>query len=83
MPLGESMISVLKSNKNLKLIKENRFKSLAKWRKPKKTKYNFPEATPQVLREIRERLKKERKLRLIKQLVIFITIIGVFLFLFL
>ena len=80
MPLGESMISVLKSNKNLKLIKENRFKSLAKWREPKKAEYNFPEATPQVLREIRERLKKERKQRFYKQLIVFIVIASIIFF---
>ncbi len=36
MPLGESMISILKSNKNIRLIKGNRFKSAAKWGEIKK-----------------------------------------------
>ena len=83
MPLGESMISVLKSNKSLKLIKDNRFKSIAKWKKTEKLEFDFPKATPQGLRKIRERLKKERKQRLVKQLIFFIAIICVLLFLFL
>jgi hypothetical protein len=81
MPSGESMLSVLKSNKNLKLIKENRFKSIAKWGSPKKTEYDFPKGTPQVLEELRERLKKERKQRFYKQMIVFIVMVSIISFL--
>lgn len=82
MPLGESMISILKSNKSIRLIKENRFKSAAKWGEIKKTEYDFPKATPQLLREIRQRLKRERKQLFFKRLIVFVTIISIIFFLY-
>lgn len=60
MPLGESMVSVLKSNKNIMLDKSKRFrKTLGGYGKNGKVEYNLPKATPEQLLEIRKRLKTE------------------------
>ena len=67
MPLGESMISTLKSNKNIMLDKSKRFKkTLGGYGKDKVTEYDLPKATPDQLLEIRKRLKRENRIIWIK-----------------
>jgi len=78
MPLGESMISTLKSNKRIMLDKSKRFrKTLGGYGKNKKIEYDFPEATPEILKKIRERIQKERKQTLIKSLILFAVITSI------
>jgi hypothetical protein len=56
MPFSESMISVLKSNKNIMLDKSKRFrKTLGGYDKKRKIQYDFPKATPEQLIEIRKK----------------------------
>jgi len=67
MPLGESMISTIKSNKNIMLDKSKRFrKTLGGYNKNRTTEYNLPKATPEQLLEIRKGLKKENKIMWLK-----------------
>lgn len=67
MPLGESMISILRSNKNIMLEKSKRFrKTLGGYGKNDKMEYNLPKATPEQLQEIRKRLKRENRIMWIK-----------------
>lgn len=67
MPLGESMISILRSNKNIMLDKSKRFrKTLGGYNKNGKTEYNLPKATPEQLQEIRKKLKRENRIMWIK-----------------
>ncbi|MBC2844528.1 hypothetical protein [Winogradskyella flava] len=67
MPLGESMISTVKSNKNIMLDKSKRFrKTLGGYNKNRTTEYNLPNATPEQLLEIRKGLKKENKIMWLK-----------------
>jgi hypothetical protein len=62
MPLGESMISSLKSNNSIKLDKSSRFKkTLGGYGKNRKTEFNFPEAHPELLKQIRLKAKKDHK----------------------
>ena len=83
MPLGESMISTVKSNKRIMLDKSKRFrKTLGGYNKNRKVDYNFPEATPEYLEEIRKKLKKENQILWIKITVISVVIIGCLLYLF-
>lgn len=84
MPTGESMISTLKSNKNVMLDKSRRFrKTLGGYGKNRKTEYDFPKATPEQLKAIREKLKKENQLLWIKVIglsaIIIIGVIWIFL----
>jgi len=63
MPLAESMISSLKSNKRVMLDKSKRFrKTLGGYDKNRKRNYDFPEATPEMLLEIRKKLKREQNI---------------------
>ena len=62
MPTGESMLSSLKSNKSIKLDKSTRFKkTLGGYGKNKKPEYDFPEASPELLKEIRLKTQKDHK----------------------
>jgi len=62
MPLGESMISSLKSNNSIKLDKSSRFKkTLGGYGKNKKTKFDFPKASPELLKKIRLKAEKDHK----------------------
>ena len=63
MPLGESMISTIKSNKSIMLNKSKRFrKTQGGYGKNRKTEYDFPKASPEKLIHIRKRLKRENRL---------------------
>ena len=67
MPLGESMQSTVKSNKRIMLDKSKRFrKTLGGYGKNRKVEYDFPEATPEQLIAIRNRLKKENQILWLK-----------------
>lgn len=56
------MISSLKSNKSIKLDKTSRFrKTLGGYGKNKKTEFDFPEANPELLEQIRLKAKKDHK----------------------
>jgi len=69
----QTMITTLKNNEKMR-SKRDKFKRPLKSRYPKtKPEYNFPKATPEMLRSIRERLIKENKIRMTK--VIILTII--------
>ena len=77
MPLGGSMISTLKSNKNIMLDKSRRFrKTLGGYDKRRKVEYNFPKATPQQLKMIRDKLKKENQILWLKVIGVSLLILG-------
>lgn len=60
MPLGESMITVLKNNKLLAGRRKNKFeKEEIPFSKNSKIK-NFPKATPELLKKIKSKLQRER-----------------------
>ncbi|WP_299338456.1 hypothetical protein [uncultured Psychroserpens sp.] len=86
MPLGESMISSLKSNKSITLDKSSRFKkTLGGYGKNRKHEFNFPDASPQLLERIRLKAKKEHKRKQLIFTVFFvllfiISVISVFYF---
>ena len=62
MPLGESMISSLKSNESIKLDKSKRFrKTMGGYSKSKRTEYDFPKATPELIKRIKEKMLKQHK----------------------
>lgn len=76
MPLAESMISSLKSNKSVMLDKSKRFrKTFGGYNKDRKGNFNFPEATPEILFEIRKKLKSEQQILWLKISIVSIVII--------
>ncbi|WP_178990163.1 hypothetical protein [Winogradskyella schleiferi] len=78
MPLGESMISVVNSNKRIMLDKSKRFrKSLGGYGKSRKPEYDFPKAAPEQLIEIRRKLKKENQMHWVKVIGLTAIIIAV------
>ncbi|MFK7833041.1 MAG: hypothetical protein AB8B52_07185 [Winogradskyella sp.] len=71
MPLGEAMISSLKSNKSIRLDKSRRFrKTLGGYAKSKNTTCDVPKATPSQLKVIRQKLEKENQRLTIKTICI-------------
>lgn len=67
MPLGESMISTVKSNKSIRLDKSKHFrKSLGGYNKDRKVIKDLPKASSKQLEEIRQRLKKRNQITLDK-----------------
>ena len=56
------MISSLKSNQSIKLDKSKRFKkTLGGYEKNKKTEFDFPTASPELLKQIRLKTEKDHK----------------------
>lgn len=75
MPLAESMISSLKSNKSVMLDKSKRFrKTLGGYDKGRKGNFDFPKATPEMLLEIRKNLKREQQKLWLKISIVLIII---------
>ncbi len=71
------MISTVKSNKSIMLDKSKRFrKTLGGYNKHRKVEYSFPEATPEYLLEIKNKLKKENQMIWLKTTVTFIIVLG-------
>jgi hypothetical protein len=70
-------------NNNLMRSKRDKFKrTLGGYSKANKTEFNLPEATPQILREIKERLQEERRLTTLKVLALALIIsVGLLYFL--
>lgn len=67
MSFAESMMSTLRSNKSIMLDKSSHFKKTkGGYDSENSVQFDFPESTPKILREIRDRLIMERKQRLIK-----------------
>ena len=76
MPLAESMISSLNSNKSVMLDKSKRFrKTLCGYNKNRKGNFDFPEATPEILLKIRKKLKREQQRLWLKISIVSIIII--------
>lgn len=79
----QAMITSLKNNEKMR-TKRNKFKHVPGKRSGIKTQYDFPEATPELLIEIRDKLRKENRIRMTKIIVVTIivslSIAGVFLF---
>ena len=75
MPLGESMLSVVRSNKSVMLDKSKHFRKTRGGNSRKsKTEYNLPEATPELISKIRERMIKEnKKTRTIRLIIYLLT----------
>ena len=78
----QSMISSLKNNEKMR-SKRTKFKNtLGGNNSESKTEYNFPEATPEMLKKLRERLQKEQRQQTLKQVILMgisLIIIVVFL----
>ena len=56
------MISSLKSNKSIKFDKSKRFrKTLGGYGKNRKLEFDFPKANPELLEQIRLKIKKDYK----------------------
>lgn len=84
MPLGESMLSTLRSNKSIMLDKSKRFrKTLGGYGPKRKVQYDLPSASSAQLKSISQKLKAERKkfsfkLFTIALLIIFSLVLVIF-----
>ncbi|SHG61051.1 hypothetical protein [Winogradskyella jejuensis] len=82
MPLGESMLSTIRSNKSIRIDKSKHFrKTKSVYGENSKTEYNFPEASPELLEKIKERIQKENKKTRTKMVVISTVLVVVVLIL--
>lgn len=78
------MITILKNNENL-LSKRKRFKNKQiGYNLNNKVEYNLPKASKKELNEIKKKLVEERKIRMLKvvllTLILFLGLISIFLF---
>ena len=78
----QTMITTLKNNENLRSKREKFKRRYGHNSFQEKPEYDFPEATPEYLEEIRKKLKKENQILWIKITVISVVIIGCLLYLF-
>lgn len=74
MPFGESFLTTIKNNKSIMLDKSKRFRKTKASYSSKNNGFNFPKATPEQLKAIRDKINKENKKRLIKILLVFIVL---------
>ena len=80
MPLGESMLSTIRSNKSVRLDKSKHFrKTKSVYGENSKTEYDFPKASPELLVEIKERMRKENKKTRTKIFVLSIVLVLIIL----
>jgi len=79
----QGMIASLNNNEKMR-TKRDKFKHVPRKRSGIKPKYDFPKVTPEMLIEIRGKLRKENRIRMTKNLVVTIIVslmmTGVFLF---
>jgi hypothetical protein len=79
---AQAMITILKNNEKMR-SKRTKFKNtLGGNNSNEKTEYNFPEATPEMLKKLRERLQKEQRHQSIKQFIILVISIAITIFIF-
>jgi hypothetical protein len=78
MPLVDTMLSTVRSNKSAMLDKSKHFrKTTGSKSKKTKTEYDFPESSPEVLSNIREKLKLQNEKTRTKQFIIFMVLVVV------
>ncbi len=83
MPLSESMISTLKSNKNIMLDKSKRFrKTLGGYNKGTRGNFNFAKASPELLLEIKNKVRRENRKLWMKVVVTSVMVISILIWLF-
>lgn len=73
---AQAMITIIKNNEKMRSSRKKFKKNLGGYEKYKKPEYNLPNATPQILSEIKERLERERKLRILK-ITVFILLVSI------
>ncbi|MTE26577.1 hypothetical protein [Winogradskyella ouciana] len=66
---AQAMITTLKNNEKMRSKRKKFKRTLGGYNTNRKTEYNLPNATPEQLIEIRQRLKKENKILWIKVIV--------------
>ncbi|MDT0559357.1 hypothetical protein RM697_11890 [Ichthyenterobacterium sp. W332] len=80
MPLGESMISIVRSNKRIMIDKSKHFrKSLGGYGPKQKVAYDFPQASDQEIKRLSQKIARENKKIERKQLLVFSIIISLIL----
>lgn len=67
---AQSMITILKNNEKMRSKRTKFKKTLGGNNSNEKTEYNFPEATPEMLKKLRERLQKEQRQQALKQFIL-------------
>lgn len=67
---AQSMITILKNNEKMRSKRTKFKKTLGGNNSIEKTEYNFPEATPEMLKKLRERLQKEQRQQALKQFIL-------------
>ena len=75
MPLGESMITVLRNNNMLRRAKNHLGNKFFTQKRKEKTQYNLPKATPELLEQIRLKIRLEQQQQTIKTLIGFVVVL--------
>lgn len=76
MPLGESMLTTIRSNKSIMLDKSKHFrKTKSVFDENSKTEFDFPKASPELLMEIKERMRKENKKTRTRSIIIYSVLV--------
>lgn len=78
MPLGESMITVLRNNEMLRRVKKTVGHSFYGKKTKEKTRYNLPKGTPELLEQIRLQMKKEQRENTINFLVSIVVALSIY-----
>lgn len=83
MPFGESFLSTIKSNKSIMLDKSRRFrKTQGGFDWSKSQQFDFPKATPEQLKEIKNKIQRENKQTRTKNLLLFAALFAILLIIF-
>lgn len=75
MPFVESMLVVLRNNKLITRKKENSFETKKNYLSQSTKLKSFPKATPELLLEIKQKLKNQRRKQILKTTIVFSIII--------
>ncbi|WP_452222597.1 hypothetical protein [Lacinutrix chionoecetis] len=77
MPLGESMITVIRNNNLLRRAKSHLEHQFFVTKKKDTSGFNLPKATPELLEKIRLEIKVEQQKQTIKTLMAFLALLLV------
>jgi hypothetical protein len=72
----QTMITTLKNNEKMRSKRDKFKRSVGGFSRTGKPEYDFPKATPKMLNDIKDKLRKEHKRRMIKVVVLTIVIFS-------
>ena len=74
---AQAMITILKNNEKMRSKRAKFKRSVSGSGTKVKPEYDFPEATPKMLQDIRTRLQRERKRMMVKVVILTVIVFGI------